>query len=465
MMKLSSLSAHPTNPWRFGLARSAVLAALLGCLQASAADTDWPQFRGHGAMGLGLGKRVPTGWSISKGKNVAWRTAIPGLAHSSPIVWNDKVFVTTAERPGQAELKVGLYGDIGSANDQAPHQWRLLALDKATGSIVFNSLGYEGVPKVKRHPKATHCNSTPATDGKHVVALFGSEGLFCFDMSGKLLWRKDLGPLDSGYYMVKSAQWGFASSPVIYENRVLVLCDVQTNSFLAAFQIEDGKELWRTARTDVPTWGSPTVAVTPNGPQILVNGWHQTGAYDFGTGKEIWTLDGGGDIPVPTPIFADGLAYFTSAHGRFRPMIAVRWDAHGNITPKSVGTTNDYIVWAHPRQGNYMQTPIKVGEHLYACTDNGIVTCFSARTGAIVFSERIGDGAQGFTASPVSDGTTVYFMSEEGWIFPLPANGTFTLTAPIPMDESTMATPAISNGALFVRTRGHLVSIAETQAK
>src|SRR5262249_13445038 len=167
--------------------------------------------------------------------NIRWNTTIPGLGHSSPIIWGDKIYVTTAVKPGKADLKVGLYGDIGSSTDVGPQEWRVLAVNRTNGKIIWDKLGHAAKPRIKRHPKGSHCSSTPATDGSHIVAIFGSEGLFCFDMEGKLAWNKDLGPMDSGYYQVPSAQWGFASSPIIEGERVIVLCDVQTNSFLAAY--------------------------------------------------------------------------------------------------------------------------------------------------------------------------------------------------------------------------------------
>jgi len=381
------------------------------------------------------------------------------LAHAAPIVWGDRVYVTTTVGPGESELKVGLYGDIGAANDNGPHTWRLLAIDKNTGKVIWDKVGHEGVPRVKRHTKATHNNSTPATDGEKIVAIFGSEGLFCFDAKGELLWKKDLGPMDSGFFAVKSAQWGFASSPVIHEGKVVVQCDVQTNSFIALFDLKDGRELWRTPRMDVPTWSTPTVAKVGNTTQILVNGWHHTGAYDFATGRQIWKHDGGGDIPTPTPIVGDGLAYFTSAHGRWRPMMAIRLEARGDITPSDFGQTNAAIPWIHPRQGSYMQTPILVGESLYGCTDNGVLTCFDAKTGSIHFSERLTSGNQGFTASPVSDGRHLYFASELGSVFVVRAQTKFGTVATNSLGETCMATPAISDGSLFFRTRGHLACV------
>jgi outer membrane protein assembly factor BamB len=430
-------------------------------LAGSVFAADWPQFRGSQACGVESSAPAPLRWDVEKDENIRWRTPIPGLAHASPIVWNDRIYVATAVQPGKAELKVGLYGDIEPVGDEGPQQWRLVALDKATGKIIWDKLAYEAPPRLKRHPKATHCNSTPATDGRCLVTIFGSEGLFCFDLQGKPLWKKDLGPMDSGYYRVPSAQWGFSSSPVIHDGKVVVLCDVQTNSFIAAFELLNGTELWRTPRKDVPTWSTPTVVKAGGQTQILVNGWHHTGAYDFGTGKEIWKLDGGGDIPVPTPIVANSLAYFTSGHGQFRPMRAIRLEASGNITPADPGATNSAIVWAHARQGNYMQTPIVVGENLFACFDIGLLSCFDAKTGAIRYSERIGSGSEGFTSSPVSDGRHLFVASETGNVYVVPADGKFSVVATNKLTETCMATPALSGGTLYYRTREQLIAIGQ----
>jgi outer membrane protein assembly factor BamB len=439
------------------MTKTASLILLAAALPLAAAN--WPQFRGPKASGVDTNSAAPTRWNLATREQVRWQTPIPGLAHASPILWKDRVYVTTAVGPGKAELKVGLYGDIDSARDQGRHQWRVLALDRVTGKIVWDKLGYEAVPRVSRHTKATHCNATPATDGRHVVAIFGSEGLFCFDMAGELVWKKDLGPMDSGYYQVPSAQWGFASSPVIHGSQVVVLCDVQTNSFIAAFDLADGREIWRTPRRDVPTWGSPTVVEAAGRMEVLVNGWHHSAAYDLATGAEVWSLEGGGDIPVPTPIVAHGLAYFTSGHGRFRPMRAIRLEASGDITPPTVGETNRAIAWAHARAGTYMQTPIVVGDWIYGCLDNGVLTCFDARTGTINYNERLGSGSEGFTASPVSDGRHLYFTSELGNVLVVPVAGRFSVVATNQLDESCLASPALTDGVLFFRTRTRLIAI------
>lgn len=439
----------------------------LGCVVSLVCTTaalaaNWPQYRGVHASGLDDSTPLPTKWNVDAGENIRWQTPIAGLSHASPIVWGDRVYVATAvSATGKADLKVGLYGDINAAKDDAAHQWRLLALDKSTGKVLWDVLGHESTPKVARHTKATHCNSTPATDGKHIVAIFGSEGLFCFSaQDGKLLWKKDLGPMDSGYFQMPSAQWGFASSPIIHDGKVVVLCDVQKGSFLATFNIADGKEVWRTARTDVPTWSTPAIVEAAGRKQIVVNGWHHTGGYDFATGRELWKLDGGGDIPVPTPLSKGDLIYFTSGHGRSRPMRAIRANATGDITPDNSDWKHPSIAWNHDRRGTYMQTPIIVGNLIYGCLDNSTLTCFDTATGEVRYSERLtASNTEGFTSSPVSDGRHLFFTSEMGNVHAVPVGEKFSIATITPLGETCLSTPAISDGAMFFRTRSKLIAV------
>ena len=425
----------------------------------------WSQFRGHRASGLLAGAGLPTRWHVGKQENVRWQTGIKGLGHASPIVWGDRVYLATAVTGGVQELDVKFRGDVGSASDNGVQQWRLLAIDKATGAVLFNKVGFEGKPKVKRHTKATHCNSTPTTDGKNLVAIFGSEGLFCFDMEGELRWRKDLGPMDAGWFRVKTAQWGFGSSPVIHDGKVVVLCDVQEGSFLAVYRLEDGKELWKRERKDVPTWGTPTIVEHEGKTQILVNGWHHTGAYDFESGEEIWKLQGGGDIPVPTPVTAHGNVFLSNAHGRHSPMRAVRLSARGEITLRKVDDTSEHIPWVHGRKGAYMATPIVVGKNLYSCDGGGVLTCFDAVSGEIHYRERIGQGGGGFSASPVSDGRHLFFAGETGKVFVVKAGDEFSVVAENELDDTCLASPALAGGMLFFRTRFKLIAIGTKGGK
>jgi outer membrane protein assembly factor BamB len=251
---------------------------------------------------------------------------------------------------------------------------------------------------------------------------FGSEGLYSYDFNGKQLWKVDLGVLDSGFYMAPDAQWGFASSPIIHDGVVIVQADVQKNSFVAAFDVATGKELWRTARSDVPTFGTPAVmpytANGANGLQVVVNGWHHIGGYDFKTGKELWVLKGGGDIPVPTPVMLDGLIVITNAHGSARPIYAIRTDASGDITGNAKA-----IAWSIDRAGNYMETPLLDKGLGYFCFDNGILTVFQMATGEKMYQQRLGGGTSGFTSSPVAAADRLYITNEDGHTYVLAKGG------------------------------------------
>jgi outer membrane protein assembly factor BamB len=421
---------------------------------------NWPGFRGPSASGVVEGEPVPSTWDLQAGKNVKWKAGIPGLGHSSPIVWQDHIFLTTAVS-GQSDpqLRLGLYGDIASVSDSTEHKWMVYALDRKTGRIIWERVAHQGVPKVKRHTKSTHANCTPATDGKRLVVFFGSEGLFCYDFSGKLLWSKNFGVLDSGFYIVPSAQWGFASSPIIYNDMVIVQCDVQKNSFVAAFDIKTGKERWRTARADVPTWSTPNVLKFKSGPQLILNGWKHMGGYDPRTGKEIWKLGGGGDIPVPTPIAAGGFILIANAHGRLAPLYAIRPDASGDISLQENQESNQFIAWSNLRNGAYMQTPIAYDERIYSARDNGVLNVYKIQTGEVVYQERLGGGRSGMSASPVASDKKIFFTAEDGTVFVLESGPEYKLLAENTLAESCMASPAISRGNIFFRTKGHLIAI------
>lgn len=437
------------------------LALASGALALSGRAENWPQFRGPAASGVSTSS-VPLRWDLGAGLNVRWQTAIPGLGHASPIVWQDRIYVATAVRPGaKAELKVGLYGDGDSFAEKDKHQWRLLCVDKASGKILWDKLALEAVPRLERHTKATHCNSTPATDGKRIVAMFGSEGLYCFDMNGDRLWSKDLGKLHAAPADMPSLQWGFASSPILHDGKVVVQVDTITEQFLAVFAAADGKELWRRTRKDNSSWCTPVVARTSGRTQIVANGWKEIGGYDFQTGAPHWWLSEGGDVPVASPVVAGDRVILTSGHGKYRPMRAVRLEATGDIKPLDIAQTNSGIAWVHPRKGNYLQTPIVVGDKVWGCSNDGIVTCFDLASGSIHYEERIGGGGQGFTASPVSAGGKLYFTGELGDVFVLPVSDKFSVLATNKLDGLCLATPAISDGAIFFRTTEKLLAIGK----
>jgi outer membrane protein assembly factor BamB len=455
---------------RFMPARYWVLLLSLLTLAAppAGAQTNWPSFRGPNACGFSGGTPTATTWNVEKSENILWKSTIPGLGHSSPIIWGDRLFVTTAVNQSKtAPLKVGLYGEPASAEDDEVQQWKIFCLDKKTGQIIWQQLAHEGAPKVRRHPKATHANCTMTTDGSYVIAFFGSEGLYCYDFEGHLRWQKDLGILRASPIVYNDApdpksamlEWGFASSPIIYNHQAFLQCDVLTNGFVAAFDIANGQELWRTRRDDTGTWCTPNVCTESSRPQIVVNGWKHMGGYDLRTGEEIWRMSGGGDCPVPTPMIWNGLIFLMSAHGPRSPIYAVRADAIGDITLQKGARTNAYVSWSALRGGSYMQTPMIYGDYLYSCQTDGVLSCYNASTGELMYKERLGSGGDGFTASPVASEGKLYFASEHGSVYVVKPDTRFTVLATNQMDEVCMATPAISEGAIFFRTQGHVVAV------
>ena len=434
------------------------------CLAASFASAqNWPQFRGVGASGVAEGKPAPVKWDATKSTGVAWKTPIPGLGHSSPVVWGDKVFVTTAVTSAEKdETRYGLYGDVEPVKDDPKHTWKLYALDKRTGKILWERVAYEGLPKVKRHPKSTHADSTPATDGKTVVALFGSHGLYAYDTKGKLLWKQDIGMLDSGWFYDPDYQWEYGSSPVIYKNLVIVQADIQKGSFVAAYDLKSGKQVWKTLREgELPGWGTPTVYEGKTRAELVTTGAKYVRGYDPLTGKELWRLGPMSEITTPTPIFAHDLIYVASGYAPIQPIYAIRPGANGDISLKDDKESSEFVAWSKKRGGPYMPTPVVYGELLYTVSNQGVVTAYQAKTGERVYQQRIADRGGAFTASPVAADGKVYLSSEDGEVFVFKAGPKHELLSVNPMGEVLMATPAISDGLLIVRGLKHLFALTD----
>ncbi|MDA1266677.1 MAG: PQQ-binding-like beta-propeller repeat protein [Planctomycetota bacterium] len=414
----------------------------------------WPSYHGpSNGGGYARGETVAE-WDVETGKNILWRQELPGLALSSPVIWGDRIFLTNAIRKeGDAELIVGLYGAVQPVPNEGPHEFRVICLDKRTGEVAWDELAWEGEPEFLRHTKGSYAASTPATDGKRVVAFFGSEGLYCYSVEGDLLWSKDFGSLDSGWYVSKDAQWGFASSPILHGDKVIVQVDVQEGSFVAALDADTGERIWKTPRADVPTWCTPTVVEGEERSMVVLNGYRHPGGYDLETGEPIWWLSGGGDIPVPRPVVANDLIYLTSAHGPDAPLYAVPVSAEGELT-----LDEEHVAWVQDR-GNYMQTPVVIGERIFSCRDQGILYCRDALTGEERYVERIGGGKMGFTASLVACGDKLYATGEAGEVHVMRVADTFERLAINQMNEECMASPAISEDVLYIRGRHHLTAI------
>jgi len=421
---------------------------------------NWPSFRGAEASGVAEGQNLPDTWNVQSRTNVLWRTTIPGLSHSSPVIWGNRLFVTTAVSSNpNATFRPGLYGDGDASDDRSRQRWMVIALDKQTGRTVWERVAFEGLPLDKRHVKSTYASSSPATDGRTVVAWFGSHGVFAYDMTGNLRWKVDLGRFDVGAYDAPSYEWGPASSPILWNGLVILQCDNQTDSFIIALNADTGETVWKTDRMELPSWGTPTVSTTPSGPVLVTNASNFIRGYDPRTGKELWRLGGSSKITAPTPIFGEGFVVVASGRQPEGPIFVVHPEAQGNITLASGRTSNESVVWSRTARGPYMPTPLIYRGLLYVLNNNGIFDAYNLHTGEEVYRQRLPNIGSGFSASPVAADGKIYLSSEDGEITVVAAGNQFRQVAANDMGELLMATPALSEGVMYVRSSKSLVAI------
>jgi outer membrane protein assembly factor BamB len=422
----------------------------------------WPSFRGAEAAGVAEAQNLPERWNPATGENILWRTPIPGLAHSSPIVWGDLVFVTSAiSSRKDATFKPGLYGDGDASDDRSRHRWMLYAVDKRTGKIRWERAAAEGEPLNKRHIKSTYASASPATDGRIVVAWFGSQGVYAYDLAGELRWRVDLGRVDMGAYDIPSYEWGPASSPIIWNGLVIIQCDTQADSFLLALDAETGETRWKTDRRELPSWGTPTVVTTSAGPELITNASNFVRGYDPKTGKQLWQLGGSSKITAPTPIFAGGLHIIASGRAPERPVFAVKPGARGDLTLPKDATSSAQVAWSKTGRGSYMPTPLAYRGQLYVLANNGVLDAYEIASGNEIYRQRLPLVGSGFSASPVAADGKIYLTNEDGEILVVEAGPTFKLIATNPIGETVMATPALSQGVMLVRGSASLFAIGK----
>ena len=432
--------------------------------KATDAAGSWPSFRGPGASGISERQNLPDRWNGKSGEHILWRTPIPGLAHSSPIVWNHRIFVTSAisSRPG-ATFRPGLYGAGDASEDRSRHRWMIYALDARTGRIEWERVAHEGEPRQKRHIKSTYASSTPATDGRLVVAWFGSEGVHAYDVDGNFRWKVDLGRLDVGAYDVPEVEWGTASSPILWNDLVILQCDTQADSFVLALDAATGEIVWKTERDELPSWGTPTVVSTAAGPQLVTNASNFIRGYDPRTGKELWRLGRSSKITAPTPFMADGLIVVASGRGPERPLFVVRPDARGDVTPPGDQSRSGAVVWSRTGRGSYMPTPIAYQGLLYVLANSGLFDAYDLKTGDEIYRQRLPHLGSGFSASPVAADGKIYIPGEDGEIAVVAAGREFRHIATNPMGELLMATPALSGGVMYVRGASTLFAIGRSR--
>ena len=424
----------------------------------------WPSFRGPQASGVSEGQDLPDRWDGETGENILWRTPIPGLGHSSPIVWGQRIFVTSAvSSDPNATFRPGLYGDGDASEDRSRHRWMIYAIDKGNGKILWERVVHEDEPVDKRHIKSTYASSTPVTDGRIVVAWFGSQGVYAYDVDGNFIWKVDLGRLNLGAYNIPTFEWGPASSPIIWNGLVILQVDTHADSFILALDAETGVTVWQTERDELPSWGTPNVAITSAGPELVTNASNFIRGYDPRTGEELWRLGGSSKITAPTPIFSDDLFVIASGRAPERPIFVVRAGARGDLTLSGRNTRSEAIAWSRTRRGSYMPTPLIYDGLLYILANNGIFDAYNLRTGDEVYRQRLEHLGSGFSASPVAADGKIYLSGEDGEMLVLEAGPEPRHIAKNSMGELLMATPALSDGVMYVRSSESLFAIGRRQ--
>jgi len=420
-------------------------------------DHQWPQFRGPQALGV-ADVRGPLSWSTTE--NVVWKTPIPGSGWSSPIVWKDRIFLTSAISAADEEApKKGLYFGGERKTSSAEHRWMVYAIDWKTGHIAWEREASRGVPNSSHHVKNTYASETPVTDGERIYAYFGNVGIFCYDFSGKLLWKQSWGSFKTRF------GWGTAASPVVYKDRVIVVVDNDEQSFIVALDKMTGRQLWRVERDEGTNWATPFIWESGSRVEIVTSGTRKTRSYNL-DGKLLWELGGMSSIAIPTPFSSLGLLYLASGYvgDQKRPVFAVRAGASGDITLKEGEQSNQFVAWSLPQGGPYNPSPLVYGNYYYTLLDRGFFTCHDARTGKEVYGkQRIDPAAGAFTASPWAYQDKIFCLSEDGDTYVIQAGSEYKLVGKNSLDEMCMATPAIAQENLVLRTASKLYRIGSAK--
>ncbi len=437
--------------------RSAILLAVgfvsIMVLNSTSASTgaNWPQWRGPDGLGISSEKNLPSQWSATK--NIKWKTPIPGRAHSSPIVWGNKVLLTTAVEgpvvPGAKAVK-HMAGDKeflhpDSIGADRKHAFKVICVDKETGKILWEQTAFEGTPYDNRHRKSSYAASTPVTDGKHVYAFFGTEGLYAYDMKGKLTWKADLGKLGT-------VGMGTGTSPILHDNLLIMQCDEENGaaSFIVALDKKTGKEVWKAARKVQVSWATPLLVRTAKRAELVTVGSETIVAYDPATGKELWRHKGVESNAIPSPV-ANSATVFIVAGSPTKIAMAIPLGGSGDLT--------DSVTWKYSKGTAYVPSPILYGDHLYLTTDRGILTCLDAKTGEVKYEGGRVPIPATFTASPVAFGGRILLTSEDGDTFMVKAGAKHEVVGSNSVGEPVFASPAIAEGNILIRGEKNLYCI------
>ena len=488
--------------------RIAVLVVGSACIPVLVYGGDWTQFRGPNNSGI-ADSQAPSEWSIDK--NLAWKEKVPGYGWSSPIIVGDKIIVTTAVSdkqkrpqpfmmgggggggpgrfgpPGGGKGKggpppggFGKGGPGGMFGDMKPpdavYRWEIHCLDRNTGKTVWSKVALEQKPTIPANMGNTFASETPVSDGERIYAYFGMHGLYCYDLAGKEVWKKDLGsfPMMAG--------WGTGSSPALDGDRVFILCDNDKKSFLAAFDKKTGDELWKVPRGEGSNWSTPFIWRNKRRTEIVAVGGKGVLSYDPADGKVLWELKeaapgggrggpGGGRGGPPgmapsanaTPVGNDEML-FVGRGAMFggSPLWAIKAGASGDISLKAGQTSNDSIAWSSPKAGPPMASPLLYKDLLYIFPQygNNPFTCYDAKTGKPVYTHRL-DGSAGFTSSPWAHDGKIYCLDQSGQTFVFQAGREFKLLAKNEIKDMFWSTPAVARDALYLRGADRLYCVKQ----
>ena len=426
----------------------------------NAGGRNWPQWRGPDGNGMARSD-APLRWSGTQ--NIKWKAEIAGRGHSTPVVWEDRVFLTTAipigappppptADPAAQESAGGRRGRGlgGGSGSQREHRFDLISLDRKTGKILWQQTANVAVPHEGVHSTyGSFASNSPVTDGKYVWAFFGSRGIYCYDMQGKLAWKKDLGQ------MRMKLQFGEGTAPVLDEGRLIITFDHEGDSFIVALDKNTGKELWRTNRDEHSSWSTPLVLEHKGNKQVVVTASNKVRSYDLANGKLLWECAGLGANTIPQPVYQSGVVYVMSGF-RNPKLMAIKLGKEGDLTG------SDSVVWSQTRGLSYTASPVLNDNKLYVLTDTGQVSCFNATTGEPYYQQTRLPRPYNFKASPVGAGGKLYLASEEGDVIVLKMGEKFELLATNTMeDEFFIASPVIVEGEILLRGKNHLYCISE----
>ena len=457
-LRLPIATVLPSLNWSHALA--CLLHPLIaGAALAAQPVTNWPQFRGPGAMGTADNPDLPDRWSTKE--NVAWKIEVPGRGWSSPIVWGERVFLTTVVSDGEVEPpKKGLYfGGERREIPKATHRWLVLCLELKSGRELWRREASLGTPRSPLHVKNTYASETPVTDGERVFAYFGNVGVFCYDFDGRKLWS-------TNWPAVKTRNgWGSAASPALHKDRLFMVSDNDEKAFVVALDAKNGRELWRADRDEKSNWATPYVWQNQQRTELITPGTRKVRAYDL-DGKLLWEFGGMSSIVIPTPFSQFGLLYVCSGYvgDKTRPVFAIKPGASGDISLKPGETNNAFIAWYQPTAAPYNPSPLLYGDYFYVLFDFGFLACHDARTGRQIYEkQRIRPEPTSFTASPWASNSRIFALSEDGDTFVFQAGPEFRLLHKNPLDEMCMATPAMAGDRLLIRTLTKLYCFSKTR--